>query len=100
MTVRIGWSATAPDFHDAAKVSLGNTQLRHNVKEATDVIRAKRPKVVGEMPNRGPLRQAVGPFNAPTSTHPSHNPPHFNETIPPPSTPSPCSLDPAAALHL
>ncbi len=69
MTVRIGWSATAPDFQDAAKVSLGNTQLRHNVKYATDVIRAKRAKVVGEMPDWEQLRQAGGDIKAHTMRH-------------------------------
>ncbi|HTD23859.1 MAG TPA: LutB/LldF family L-lactate oxidation iron-sulfur protein [Terriglobales bacterium] len=69
MTVRIGWSATAPDFQDAAKVSLGNAQLRRNVKYATDVIRAKRAKVVGEMPDWEQLRQAGGDIKAHTMRH-------------------------------
>src|SRR5215471_9428217 len=61
MTVRIGWSASAPDFQDAAKVSLENAQLRHNVRHATDVIRAKRAKVVNEVPDWEQLRDAASP---------------------------------------
>lgn len=69
MTVRIGWSATAPDFQDAAKVSLENAQLRRNVKHATDVIRAKRAKVVGEMPDWEQLRQAGSDIKTHTMRH-------------------------------
>ena len=69
MTVRIGWSATAPDFQDAAKVSLENAQLRRNVKYATDVIRAKRAKVVNEVPDWEQLCQAGSAIKAHTLRH-------------------------------
>ena len=69
MTVRIGWSATAPDFQDAAKVSLQNAQLRRNVKHATDVIRAKRAKVVNEVTDWEQLRQAGSAIKAHTLRH-------------------------------
>ncbi|HLQ50252.1 MAG TPA: LutB/LldF family L-lactate oxidation iron-sulfur protein [Terriglobales bacterium] len=69
MTVRIGWSATAPDFQDAAKVSLENAQLRRNVKHATDVIRAKRAKVVNEVTDWEQLRQAGSAIKAHTLRH-------------------------------
>jgi len=69
VTVRIGWSATAPDFQDAAKVSLENAQLRRNVKHATDVIRAKRAKVVNEVTDWEQLRQAGSAIKAHTLRH-------------------------------
>jgi len=59
MTVRVGWSADAPDFQHAAKASLENAQLRRNVRHATDVIRSKRAKVVGEMSDWQQLCQSA-----------------------------------------
>src|SRR5581483_7492772 len=47
-----------PAFPQAAEHLLGNTQLRHNVRHATDVIRHKRAKVVSEMPDWEQLREA------------------------------------------
>jgi L-lactate dehydrogenase complex protein LldF len=58
VSVRVGEAAEAPDFPQAAKRLLGNTQLRHNVRHATNVIRKKRAKVVDEMPDWQPLREA------------------------------------------
>ena len=58
MSVRVGHAATAPSFPEAAKSALRNTQLRHNVRHATDVIRGKRSKVVGEMPDWEELRES------------------------------------------
>ncbi|MHB1023896.1 MAG: LutB/LldF family L-lactate oxidation iron-sulfur protein [Acidobacteriaceae bacterium] len=58
MSIRVGKTATAPAFPAAAHQSLEDTQLRRNVKHATDVIRAKRKKVVDEMPDWQQLRQA------------------------------------------
>jgi L-lactate dehydrogenase complex protein LldF len=49
---------TAPTFPMAAKTALGNTQLRKNVRHATDVIQAKRARVVAEMPDWQNLREA------------------------------------------
>ena len=42
----------------AAKTALGDTQLRKNVRHATDVIQAKRARVVAEMPDWQELREA------------------------------------------
>ena len=58
MSVRVGEAAKAPPFPEAAGRSLGNTQLRHNVRHATDVIRGKRARVVNEMPDWEQLREA------------------------------------------
>jgi L-lactate dehydrogenase complex protein LldF len=59
MSVRVGEAAQAPDFPTAAKKLLANTQLRHNVRHATDVIRAKRARVVGEMRDWQELRECA-----------------------------------------
>lgn len=45
-------------FQDAAKVALGNTQLRRNLGKATQTIRGKRAAVVNEMPDWEELRAA------------------------------------------
>jgi L-lactate dehydrogenase complex protein LldF len=58
MSVRVAEAAAAPPFPEAAKQLVGNTQLRRNVRHATDVIRSKRGKVVGEMPDWEQLREA------------------------------------------
>lgn len=58
MNVRVGDAAKAPDFESAAKTLLKDTQLRHNVRHATDVIRNKRSRVVDEMPDWQALREA------------------------------------------
>jgi L-lactate dehydrogenase complex protein LldF len=49
---------TAPTFPMAAKTAMGDAQLRKNVRHATDVIQAKRARVVGEMPDWQDLREA------------------------------------------
>jgi L-lactate dehydrogenase complex protein LldF len=49
---------TAPTFPMAAKAAMGDTQLRKNVRHATDVIQAKRARVVGEMPDWQALRES------------------------------------------
>jgi L-lactate dehydrogenase complex protein LldF len=49
---------TAPTFPIAAKASLKDLQLRANVHHATDVIQAKRARVVNEMPDWQALREA------------------------------------------
>jgi L-lactate dehydrogenase complex protein LldF len=48
---------TAPTFPMAARAAMGDTQLRKNVRHATDVIQAKRARVVGEMPDWQQLRE-------------------------------------------
>jgi L-lactate dehydrogenase complex protein LldF len=49
---------TAPAFPKAARALVGDTQMRKNVRHATNVIQAKRAKVVAEMPDWQELREA------------------------------------------
>jgi L-lactate dehydrogenase complex protein LldF len=58
VSIRIGEAAQAPPFPEAAKRLVADTQLRHNVRHATDVIRNKRDRVVGEMADWEQLREA------------------------------------------
>lgn len=58
MTVRVGEAAEAPPFPVAAKNLMADTQLRHNVRHATDVIRRKRGDVVAEKADWEELREA------------------------------------------
>ncbi len=48
----------APTFQVAAKSLITDTQLRKNVRHATDVIQNKRRMVVGEMPDWQQLRES------------------------------------------
>ncbi|WP_435007854.1 LutB/LldF family L-lactate oxidation iron-sulfur protein [Tundrisphaera lichenicola] len=48
----------AVPFQDAAKLALGNTQLRRNMGKATQTIRGKRASVVAELPDWQELREA------------------------------------------
>ena len=59
MSVKVGKAATAPSFSDAARGLLGDTQLRHNVRHATDVIRARRAHAVGETQDWQQLRDSA-----------------------------------------
>ncbi|HLH40309.1 MAG TPA: LutB/LldF family L-lactate oxidation iron-sulfur protein [Bryobacteraceae bacterium] len=59
MSVRVGLAGTAPGFPEAAKTLLSNTQLRHNLRHATNVIRKKRERVVAEMPDWQDLRNTA-----------------------------------------
>ena len=45
-------------FPDAARAELANVQLRTNLRNATDTIRAKRARVVDELPDWQELREA------------------------------------------
>lgn len=56
MTNRVGKAAEAPEFPVAARALVNNTQLRHNVRHATQVIRDKRARVVAEMDDWEELR--------------------------------------------
>jgi L-lactate dehydrogenase complex protein LldF len=60
---------TSPVFPMAAKVALGDTQMRKNVRHATDVIQAKRARVVGEMPDWQQLREAGKQIRQHTMEH-------------------------------
>ena len=59
MSSKVGQSAKAPSFAKAARGLLGNTQLRHNVRHATDVIRARRAGAVAETPDWQQLRDSA-----------------------------------------
>ena len=67
--IRVGDAAKAPDFPEAAKQALSNAQLRRNVRHATDVIRAKRASVVGEMADWQALRDAGSRLKAHVMRH-------------------------------
>jgi L-lactate dehydrogenase complex protein LldF len=58
MSIYVGDAANAPKFQVAAKALVGDTQVRHNVRHATGVIRKKRAIVVGEMPDWEQLRES------------------------------------------
>jgi L-lactate dehydrogenase complex protein LldF len=60
---------TAPIFPMAAKAAMGNTQLRKNVRHATDVIQAKRARVVEEMPDWQQLRESGRQIREHTMQH-------------------------------
>jgi L-lactate dehydrogenase complex protein LldF len=53
----------------AARVALGDTQMRKNVRHATDVIQTKRARVVGEMPDWQQLREAGKQIRQHTMEH-------------------------------
>ncbi len=56
-------------FPQTARVALGNTQLRRNMGRATQTIRAKRARVVGEMPDWEELREAGRAIKADMLAH-------------------------------
>jgi L-lactate dehydrogenase complex protein LldF len=60
---------TAPTFPMAARTAMGDTQLRKNVRHATDVIQAKRARVVGEMPDWQQLRETGKQIRQHTMQH-------------------------------
>jgi L-lactate dehydrogenase complex protein LldF len=60
---------TAPTFPMAAKTMMGDTQLRKNVRHATDVIQAKRARVVNEMPDWQELRESGKQIRQHTMEH-------------------------------
>jgi L-lactate dehydrogenase complex protein LldF len=59
MSIHVGESEHAPAFAKGAKSLLANTQLRRNVRRATDTIRGKRARMVAEMPDWEQLREAA-----------------------------------------
>ncbi|ADW67691.1 LutB/LldF family L-lactate oxidation iron-sulfur protein [Granulicella tundricola] len=63
---------TAPIFPMAAHKLLGDSQLRKNVRHATDVIQNKRRIVVGEMPDWEALRESGKQLRAHTMQHLGH----------------------------
>ncbi len=69
MNVRVGHAAEAPSFPEAAKKLVADTQLRHNVRHATNVIRRKRARVVDELPDWEELREAAHAIKEHTLRH-------------------------------
>jgi L-lactate dehydrogenase complex protein LldF len=57
------------DFPEAAKELLQNSQIRSNVRHATNVIQAKRNAVVGELPDWQQLRDAGAAIRAHSLAH-------------------------------
>ncbi len=60
---------TAPTFPIAARAAIKDVQLRFNVHHATDVIQAKRARVVSEMPDWQQLREAGRQIRQHTMQH-------------------------------
>jgi L-lactate dehydrogenase complex protein LldF len=56
-------------FQAAARLALGNVQLRHNMSKATRTIRAKRERVVAELPDWEALRDAAAAIKDRTLRH-------------------------------
>ena len=56
-------------FPEAARVELANVQQRTNLRNATDTIRAKRAKVVEELPDWEELREAGRAIKADVLAH-------------------------------
>lgn len=59
-------------FQDAARLALGDTQLRRNMGKATQTIRAKRATAVGELPDWEALREAGRAIKDRTLRHLDH----------------------------
>ena len=67
------------DFPEAARDLLQNSQTRKNVQHATNVIQAKRDKVVAELPDWEDLREAGAQIRAHTLRHLDHYLTQFEE---------------------
>jgi len=67
------------DFPEAAREMLQNSQTRKNVQHATNIIQAKRNKVVAEMPDWEDLREAGAQIRAHTLRHLDHYLTQFEE---------------------
>jgi L-lactate dehydrogenase complex protein LldF len=69
MSVKVGQAATAPSFPDAAVAAIGDSQLRHNLRHATTVIRGKRASVVEEKADWEALRASANRIKAHVLRH-------------------------------
>ena len=58
-----------PPFPEAAQRAVGDSQLRHNLANATATIRGKRAAVVGELDDWAQLREAGAAIKAHTLSH-------------------------------
>ena len=56
MSIQVGSAATSASFPELAHEALDNSQLRRNVRHATDIIQAKRRRMTGELPDWEELR--------------------------------------------
>jgi L-lactate dehydrogenase complex protein LldF len=62
----------SPAFPDAAREALQDTQLRRNLRKATSTIRAKRARVVAELPDWEQLREAARAIRERTARNLDH----------------------------
>src|SRR5579885_2069710 len=69
MSIRVGQAAEAPPFQKAALPLLDDTQLRKNVRHATNVITRKRAAVVGEQHDWQQLRASASAIKEHTLLH-------------------------------
>ncbi|HEX3437925.1 MAG TPA: LutB/LldF family L-lactate oxidation iron-sulfur protein, partial [Pseudacidobacterium sp.] len=69
MSIRVGEAAEAPSFQKAAFTLLDDTQLRKNVRHATNVITRKRAMVVGEQHDWQQLRSSASAIKEHTLAH-------------------------------
>ncbi len=69
MSIRVGQAAEAPPFQKAALPLLDDTQLRKNVRHATNVITRKRAAVVGEQHDWQQLRASASAIKEHTLRH-------------------------------
>ncbi len=58
MSIQVGSSAKSSPFPQLAHEALDNSQLRRNVRNATDIIQAKRKNMTAELPDWEELRTA------------------------------------------
>src|SRR3954451_17382521 len=56
MTNHVGSASCSAPFPEAASEALDNSQLRRNVRHATDIIQLKRKNMTGELPDWEELR--------------------------------------------
>jgi L-lactate dehydrogenase complex protein LldF len=68
----VGHLRGAEPFPVAARRALGDAQLRRNLAKATSTIRAKRARVVAELPDWEELREAGRAIKAATLAHLDH----------------------------
>ncbi len=69
MSIRVGESAGAPSFQKAALSLLEDSQLRKNIRHATEVIQHKRGLVAGELSDWQGLRNAAAAIKRTTLLH-------------------------------
>lgn len=66
-------NAALPPFPRAADAATGNAQLRHNLREATHTIRAKRAAIIGELTDWPELRAAAAAVKDRALRHLDHH---------------------------